>query len=96
MLTVALFTAIGAYFSRRIDAIHDDEIASVSLNYQQIVEDAIAFFALIGFICNWAISTGRNTRICFNEAILPWLEQRGISIQLPTIELPALPSTQIE
>lgn len=96
MLTLLLTAAIGAYASQRISFVQDGEIASMSVDYQRVLQDAIAFFALIGFVYNWAISTGRNARNYFDLAILPWLNQRGIEIQLPTIELPMLPEAELD
>jgi hypothetical protein len=96
MFTLLFTAAIGGYVSQRISVVQDGEIVSMSLDHKRVWNDAIAFFALIGFVYGWAISTGRNARNYFDLALLPWLEQRGVSIQIPTIELPVLPSTQID
>lgn len=96
MLTLLIAATLGAYASQRISIVQDGEIASMSIDYQRVWADAIAFFALIGFVYGWAISTGRNARNYFDLALLPWLNQRGISIQIPTIELPSLPATEAE
>lgn len=96
MFTLLLTAAIGAYTSQRVSVVQDGEIASMSIDYQRVWADAVAFFAAIGFACGWAISTGRNTRSYFGGAIAPWFNQRGISVQIPTIELPSLPATEAE
>ncbi|MCY6491923.1 hypothetical protein [Leptolyngbya sp. GGD] len=96
MFTFILCAAIGAYTSQRVSVVQDGEIASMSVDYQRVWQDAIAFFAAIGFVYGWAISTGRNARKYFDLALLPWLEQRGISVQIPTIELPMLPEAESE
>lgn len=93
MLTLLIAATLGAYASQRISIVQDGEIASMSIDYQRVWQDAIAFFASIGFACGWAFSTGRNARSYFDGAIVPWLNQRGISVSLPTIELPSLPAT---
>ncbi|BAU13757.1 hypothetical protein LEP3755_42980 [Leptolyngbya sp. NIES-3755] len=96
MFTFILTAAIGAYLSRRVNFISDNGLADVAVNYRQIWQDAIALWAMLGFICNWVILTGRNTRNYFDGAILPWLNGFGISLSLPTLQLPALPQTQID
>jgi hypothetical protein len=96
MFTLLIAATLGAYASQRISIVQDGEIVSMSIDYQRAWADVIAFFALIGFVYNWAISIARNARNYFDLALLPWLERRGISVQLPAIDLPALPSTQVE
>ncbi|MBD1857710.1 MULTISPECIES: hypothetical protein [Leptolyngbya] len=65
--------------------------AGITVNYDQIWADAFAFFTWLGSLYKWFINAGRETRSYFDDAILPWLNQRGISISLPTIDLPRLP-----
>ncbi|MBD1859320.1 MULTISPECIES: hypothetical protein [Leptolyngbya] len=93
MFTLLIAATLGAYTSQRISVVRDGEIVSMSLDHKRVWNDVIAFFAAIGFICGRAISTGRNTRNYFDNAIVPWLNNFGISIALPSITLPSLPAS---
>lgn len=90
MFTLLIAATLGAYASQRISIVRDGEIVSVSADYQRVWSDAIAFFTFLGALCNWFIGTGRNTRNYFDSAIVPWLSDRGISVQLPAIDLPTM------
>ncbi|BAS57218.1 hypothetical protein NIES2135_34270 [Leptolyngbya boryana NIES-2135] len=96
MLTLLIAASIGAYASQRVSLVRDGEIASMSLDYQRVWNDAIAFFAAIGFICPSADEADRNARSYFDGAIVPWLNSFGISVSLPTLQLPAMPTAQID
>lgn len=96
MLTLILSGLVGAYTSQRLSIVRDGEIASISIDHRQIWKDAIAFFTFIGFVCNWAVSMGRNARNYCDLALLPWLNDRGISVHLPAIDLPKLPAAQVD
>ncbi|MBW4441811.1 MAG: hypothetical protein KME10_11355 [Plectolyngbya sp. WJT66-NPBG17] len=85
MLTFLLFATIGAYASQRISIVRDGEIVSASFDYRTVWQDAIALFALIGFVAGWLINAGRTARTYCDVALLPWLMQHGISITLPSI-----------
>lgn len=93
MFTLLIAATLGAYASQRISIVRDGEIVSMSADYRQVWSDAIALLSLIGFICNWAISTARKTRNYFDLALLPWLEGFGINIKIPTLQLPMMPAT---
>ncbi|MBD1856580.1 MULTISPECIES: hypothetical protein [Leptolyngbya] len=94
MLTLLIGLSLGAYLSRRITFHVDDfDQASTTLDYKTIWENIVAFFAAIGFVCNWGISTGRKTRNYFNNVLSPWLEGFGINIKIPALQLPTMPTT---
>jgi hypothetical protein len=93
MLTFLLALSVGAYASRRVSTDHDGEAVGAKVDYAAIWNDFKALCALIGFVYGWSVATGRNTRTYVDNALLPWLEERGISIQIPSIELPALPQS---
>lgn len=84
MLTFLLTAALGAYAANRISFLRDAEIATATIDYLQIWEDAIAFLTLIGSLCQWSIGLGRKVRSFANSKVIPWLNAQGFSIALPT------------
>lgn len=90
MFSFLIAVAIGAYASNRIKIAPNDVegVFGIDIEWQQSWNDAIAFFELIGSVCFWLISTGREARNYFDIAVLPWLSDLGISVTLPVLELP--------
>lgn len=94
MLTFLTAAALGAYAANRTSFFRDGSIACFTVDYSGILQDAIAFFALIGFICNWVISIGRTSRNYVDSALLPWMNDRGIKIELPSVSAPSIQSVR--
>lgn len=46
MLTLLIAASIGAYASQRVSLVRDGEIASMSLDYQRVWNDAIAMLGV--------------------------------------------------
>lgn len=92
-LSVLLF---GAYMSRRVHLCNKDGTSSAAIDHAQIWSDLIAMFALIGTVCGAFVSFSRASRGYFDGEIQPWLERRGITLTLPTIDLPRLPGMSSE
>lgn len=93
MLTLLIAAMVGAYASQKISVVRDGEVISVSTDYQRVWQDLIAVFTLIGSICRWLSALGRNAQRYCNESLLPWLTERGVTLKLPIVTLPALPTT---
>ncbi|MCU0552743.1 MAG: hypothetical protein MUC48_25720 [Leptolyngbya sp. Prado105] len=94
MLTLILGLTIG-YFVRKytvFEMLDDGSTASAEINFGQLIKDVTWLFGIIGFCYTWTIATARNTRTYCDTVLFPWLSERGISIQLPTIVLPAMPT----
>ncbi|MBW4528693.1 MAG: hypothetical protein KME18_26590 [Phormidium tanganyikae FI6-MK23] len=95
MLTLLIAASLGAYLSRRLNVMSDNGLSDVAISHQRVWQDMIALFALIGFVAGWLINAGRTARTYCDVALLPWLMQHGISITLPTIALPTMPSQEL-
>ena len=93
MFTLLLFGAIGAYLSKRVHVFKEAGIGSATVDYAAIAADLVALFAFLSGVGSWFIAVGRQSRNYFNLAIAPWLERRGVSVSLPTLDLPRLPAT---
>jgi hypothetical protein len=91
MFTFLITASIGAYLSRNASIDLTEGCAGMTFNYDRVWADLIAFLTFIGAVYIWSINTGRKTRSYFDAVLLPWLRDRGIAINLPVIELPALP-----
>lgn len=94
MLLTALI--LGAYLSRRVEFNREDGESFATVRHQQIWNDLIALFTLIGTVCGKFVDFSRASRQYFNAELHPWLERRGIKLELPTIDLPRLPGQHSE
>ncbi len=95
MLTLFLGLTIG-YFIRKytvFEMLDDGSTASAEINFGQLIKDVTWLFGVIGFCYTWTIATARNTRTYCDTVLFPWLSSFGINIKLPSIQLPAMPST---
>lgn len=95
MLTLFLGLTIG-YFVRKytvFEMLDDGSTASGEINFGQAIKDFIWFFEMLGTAAVWVVNAGRSTRNYFDAALTPWLNSFGISVKLPTLQLPAMPST---
>lgn len=96
MFTLLIAAIIGAYTSQRVSFVRDGEIASVSVDYQRVWQDLIALLTFIGAACTWVINAGRSARHYVDQALLPWLNDRGLALHLPTIDLPTMPASLVD
>lgn len=93
MLTLLIAATLGAYASQRISFVRDGEIASMSIDYQRVIQDAIALFSLFGLICSAVFGAGKWLRAYVDQALIPWLDFNfGIYFELPSLPSnPAFP-----
>jgi hypothetical protein len=95
MLTLFLGLTIG-YCLRKftvLEMLDEGGTASAEIDFGQLIKDFIWLFEMLGTAAVWVVNAGRSTRNYFDAALTPWLKSFGISIKLPTIQLPVMPST---
>lgn len=83
MFSFLLAVSLGAYASQRISVFSDGQIATATIDYSTIWQDAIAFFTLIGRFYQWSMSLGRTSRAYADSTVIRWLNAQGVSVALP-------------
>ncbi|MBD1856451.1 MULTISPECIES: hypothetical protein [Leptolyngbya] len=95
MLTILFSMLLGAYLNARTKVCNSQGIWHLSIDYQQIWQDFLEALQMLKSIRVRTIELGNSTRNYFDSAIAPWISQSfGVSLTIPTISLPSLPSSQ--
>lgn len=90
MLTILALVS-GAYFARRVGVHNESGIVSATVDYDGIRQDCVSALSLLGSVGQVAVDFGRGSRQYFNAELQPWLERRGVTLSLPSVDLPKLP-----
>lgn len=90
MLTILALVS-GMYLARRVGFSNESGIVSAAVDYTGIRQDCVSALSLLGSVGQTAVDFGRGSRQYFNAELQPWLERRGIVLNLPSVDLPKLP-----
>ncbi|MBN8564129.1 MAG: hypothetical protein J0L70_26695 [Leptolyngbya sp. UWPOB_LEPTO1] len=95
MFTILFSMLLGAYLNARIKVCNSQGIWHLSIDYQQIWQDFLEALQMLKSIRVRTIELGNSTRNYFESELAPWLSQSfGVSLTVPTLTLPALPTPQ--